>query len=128
MIAIALTWLTTEPKFVQNVEVDFGSSRYLVSTQDIVAVRAARNYLDVYMCGKSTPGIIRTTLKRFHASTAPHLLQTHRSWLVDPSRISGIKALTRGRCELELPNDLRAPVSARFREQVLQLDGLSRQP
>jgi hypothetical protein len=114
LIAIAAPLLLTPTVEHPWLELDFGRSRRVVATRDIVAVHGARNYAEVEIEGAPRPGITRMTLESMLQRYPTRLVRVHRSHLVDPQRIIEIRAASRGALVIRLGNGTEVPVSPRY--------------
>ena len=80
----------------------------------ILAVRAAGNYIEFALEDGSRP-LMRGSLSSVESALAAHgLVRTHRSWLVNATRLCRLEAVGSGDYRLGLPNGLDAPLSRRF--------------
>lgn len=94
--------------------------RVLVS--DILAVTSAGNYVEVHLADGRKP-LMRSALGAVEADLAPQgFLRTHRSWLVNAARMTGLRPEGSGDWTVEL-GVLEAPVSRRFPEALARLRG-----
>lgn len=95
-----------------------GAKVLRVPIADILAVRSAGNYVEFLLADGRTP-LMRATLAGVETQLSPHgLARTHRSWLVNTSRIEAIGPAGSGDFRLSLSGGLEAPLSRRFRPAV----------
>jgi hypothetical protein len=89
-----------------------------VPIDDILAVRSAGNYVEFLLADGRRP-LMRQTLAETADQLAPHgLARTHRSWLVNKSRIAQIEPAGSGDFKLSLGEGVEAPLSRRFRGAI----------
>ena len=89
---------------------------------DILAVRSAGNYAEFVLADGRRP-LMRSSLSALEASLGAHgFLRTHRSWLVNPTRVTGLKPEGSGDYAVELGN-VEAPLSRRFPQALMALRG-----
>jgi hypothetical protein len=89
-----------------------------VPADEIVAVRSAGNYVEFLLLDGRRP-LMRATLAEMAGQLAPHgLIRTHRSWLVNRSRIAQVDPAGSGDFKLSLTGGIQAPLSRRFRGAV----------
>jgi hypothetical protein len=80
----------------------------------IVAVRAAGNYVEFLLDDGRRP-LMRAALGEMEAALAGHdFLRTHRSWIVNPTRLRSLEAVGSGDYRLGLDGGAEAPLSRRF--------------
>jgi hypothetical protein len=81
---------------------------------DIVAVRSAANYAEFILSDGRRP-LMRTSLGALAGRLEAHgFVRTHRSWLVNAARVTGLRPEGSGDYAVEL-GDLEVPLSRRFR-------------
>lgn len=89
---------------------------------DIVAVRSAANYSEFLLADGRRP-MMRIALGAVEARLAPRgFVRTHRSWLVNAARVSGLRPQGSGDYAVEL-GALEVPLSRRFRAALESLRG-----
>ena len=91
----------------------------LVRTQlsDILAVRSAGNYAEFLLSDGRRP-LMRTSLGGLQGRLEPQgFVRTHRSWLVNAARVTGLRPEGSGDYAVEL-GAVEAPLSRRFREAL----------
>lgn len=87
---------------------------------DILAVRSAGNYAEFLLADGRTP-LMRASLSALETRLAPFgFVRTHRSWLVNPARMSGLRPAGSGDYTVEL-GTLEAPLSRRFPQALAAL-------
>lgn len=87
---------------------------------DILAVRSAGNYVEFVLADGRRP-LMRTPLAALEAELGPlGFVRTHRSWLVNAGRVTGLRPEGSGDYAVEL-GDLEAPLSRRFPEALAAL-------
>ncbi len=85
-----------------------------VPVSQILAVRAAGNYVEFLLEDGRRP-LMRVALGEMETSLAAHdFLRTHRSWIVNPSRLRSLEPVGSGDYRLELDGGAEAPLSRRF--------------
>jgi DNA-binding LytR/AlgR family response regulator len=83
-----------------------------VATADILAAKSAENYVEFVLADGRRP-LMRTTLAEIETRLAPAgFVRTHRSWLVNRSRVTGLKPQGSGDWLVEL-GAAAAPLSRR---------------
>ena len=87
---------------------------------EILAVRSAGNYAEFLLSDGRRP-LMRTSLGGLEARLAPlGFVRTHRSWLVNSARVTGLRPEGSGDYAVEL-GSVEAPLSRRFREALTTL-------
>lgn len=87
---------------------------------EILAVCSAGNYAEFILADGRRP-LMRTTLASLEAELGPAgLVRTHRSWLVNPARVTGLEPGGSGDWTIEL-SQLKAPLSRRYRGALERL-------
>jgi hypothetical protein len=80
----------------------------------IVAVRAAGNYVEFLLDDGRRP-LMRAALGEMESALSAHdFLRTHRSWIVNPARLRSLEAVGSGDYRLGLDGGAEAPLSRRF--------------
>jgi hypothetical protein len=91
-----------------------------VPVADILAVRSAGNYVE-FLLGDGRSPLMRTALSALEPRLAElGFVRTHRSWLVNGARMSGLRPDGSGDYTVEL-GALEAPLSRRFPEALAKL-------
>ncbi|MBO9560295.1 MAG: response regulator transcription factor [Caulobacter sp.] len=99
-----------------------GARLVRVPVSEILAVRSAGNYAEFLLADGRRP-LMRSSLSALEADMAQHgFLRTHRSWLVNPARVTGLRPEGSGDFTVEL-GELEAPLSRRFPEALAALRG-----
>lgn len=89
---------------------------------EILAVAAAGNYVEFVLADGRRP-LMRTTLAAVEAALGPAgLVRTHRSWLVNAARVTGLRPQGAGDWQVELAGTA-APLSRRYPQALAQLRG-----
>ena len=86
-----------------------------VPVREILAVRAAGNYVE-FMLEDGRRPLMRASVAQIEATLSPAgFLRTHRSWLVNAERVRAFSPVGSGDFRLDLGCDLAAPLSRRYR-------------
>lgn len=98
--------------------------RVLLDPRDVAFVQAANNFCYVYVAERRY--ILSEGLTTAAEHLRPQLLRTHRSYLVNPARVLGVRRPTRSTLALEMDTPARdlVPVGAQYREAVRTALGL----
>lgn len=113
---------------IEVFEIAEGARLLRVPVADIVAVRAAGNYVEFLLSDGRRP-LMRAPLMEVEGALAPNgFLRTHRSWVVNPDRVRGLEPAGSGDYQLSLDGGETAPVSRRFPEALERLRGGARSP
>jgi hypothetical protein len=108
---------------VEVFEIAEGARLLRVPVADIVAVRAAGNYVEFLLCDGRRP-LMRAPLIEVEGALAPSgFLRTHRSWVVNPARVRALEPAGSGDYQLSLDGGEMAPVSRRFPKALERLRG-----
>lgn len=100
-----------------------GSRILRLAPDDLIAVRAAGNYVE-HLLADGRAVLERATLAQAQARLAPlGFLRTHRSWLVNPAAVREIAREGSGDRALTLAGGITAPVSRRYADALAKLDG-----
>lgn len=87
---------------------------------DILAVRSAGNYAEFLLADGRRP-LMRSPLAALEAKLGPMgFVRTHRSWLVNSRRVTGLKPEGSGDYAIEI-GDVEAPLSRRFPDALKAL-------
>jgi hypothetical protein len=98
-----------------------GASVLRVRVREILGVRAAGNYVEFLLEDGRRP-LMRTALATVEAKLAGcGFLRTHRSWLVNPARLTRLEALGSGDYRIVLGPGVEAALSRRFPEALERL-------
>ena len=99
-----------------------GARLVRVPVSEILAVRSAGNYAEFLLADSRRP-LMRSSLSALETQMAEHgFLRTHRSWLVNPSRVTGLRPEGSGDYTVEL-GAVEAPLSRRFPQALTTLRG-----
>lgn len=99
-----------------------GARLVRVPVSEIVAVRSAGNYAEFLLADGRRP-LMRSSLSALETGMAGHgFLRTHRSWLVNPTRVTGLRPEGSGDYTVEL-GAVEAPLSRRFPQALAALRG-----
>jgi DNA-binding LytR/AlgR family response regulator len=97
-----------------------GARMIRVPVSEILAVRSAGNYAEFVLADGRRP-LTRASLGAVLDSLAPHgFVRSHKSWLVNPARVTGLKPEGSGDFAIEL-GDLEVPLSRRFPDALATL-------
>ena len=84
--------------------------------QDIASASSAGNYVEFTLADGRKP-LMRCTLASVESALEAHgFVRTHRSWLVNAARVSGLKPDGSGDFTLELDTGAEVPLSRRFQD------------
>ncbi|HUO12921.1 MAG TPA: LytTR family DNA-binding domain-containing protein, partial [Caulobacteraceae bacterium] len=98
-----------------------GPALLRVPTAEILAVRAAGNYVEFLLDDGRRP-LMRASLQQIEAGLAPAgLVRTHRSWIVNHRRVRALVPAGSGDFRLDLGGGVSAPLSRRFPGALEQL-------
>jgi DNA-binding LytR/AlgR family response regulator len=105
-----------------NFDIRDGARLVRVPVSEIVAVRSAGNYAEFLLADGRRP-LMRTSLGALETGMAAHgFVRTHRSWLVNPVRVTGLRPEGSGDYAVEL-GAVEAPLSRRFPQALAALRG-----
>jgi len=114
---VALFWLTQkDPSLVKETrsptlfDIRDGKRITRIAIGDLLAVRGAGNYVEFHLENGSRP-LMRATLGALHKELG--LVQVHRSWLLNPSRVTGLSPDGSGDWTVQL-GSLQVPLSRRY--------------
>lgn len=111
---------TTQVEVFEIVE---GARLLRVPVAEIIAVRAAGNYVEFLLSDGRRP-LMRAPLMEVEGALAPRgFLRTHRSWVVNPARVRALEPAGSGDYQLSLDGGETAPVSRRFPQALERLRG-----
>jgi DNA-binding LytR/AlgR family response regulator len=101
-------------------DIQDGSRMTRVPIAQILAVTAAGNYAE-FVLADGRKLLMRSSMAALEADLAPlGLVRTHRSWLVNAARVTGLRPEGSGDYTVEL-GGLEAPVSRRFPQALTAL-------
>lgn len=99
-----------------------GARMIRVPVPEILAVRSAGNYAEFMLADGRRP-LTRASLGAVLEGLAPHgFVRSHKSWLVNPARVTGLKPEGSGDYAIEL-GDLEIPLSRRFPDALAAIRG-----
>jgi DNA-binding LytR/AlgR family response regulator len=99
-----------------------GARLVRVQVAEILAVRSAGNYAEFLLADGRRP-LMRSSLSALEETLGAHgFVRTHRSWLVNPTRVTGLKPEGSGDYAVEL-GAIEAPLSRRFPQALAVLRG-----
>lgn len=99
-----------------------GARLVRVPVSEILAVRSAGNYAEFLLADGRRP-LMRSSLSALETGMAGHgFVRTHRSWLVNPTRVTGLRPEGSGDYAIEL-GTVEAPLSRRFPQALAALRG-----
>ena len=101
-------------------DIQDGARLIRVPVADILAVRSAGNYVEFVLAHDRRP-LMRSSLSAVLEELAPRgFVRTHKSWLVNTARVTGLKPEGSGDYAVQL-DSLEAPLSRRFPEALAAL-------
>ena len=107
---------------VATFDIRDGARLVRAPVSEILAVRSAGNYAEFLLADGRRP-LVRSSLSALENTMAEHgFLRTHRSWLVNPSRMTGLRPEGSGDYAVEL-GAVEAPLSRRFPQALAALRG-----
>jgi hypothetical protein len=99
-----------------------GASLQRVPVGEILAAHAAGNYVEFALEDGRRP-LMRTSMVQVEAALAPHgFVRTHRSWLINATRVRALTAAGSGDFRLDL-GGVDAPLSRRYPDALARLRG-----
>jgi hypothetical protein len=127
--AVILGWWPSRARLAptpSNAAVTFdiqdGSRLIRTPVAEILAVRSAGNYVEFQLSDGRRP-LMRTSLNGLHDMLKnAGFVRTHRSWLVNVDRVTGLRPEGSGDYAIEL-GDIEAPLSRRFPAALAVLRG-----
>jgi hypothetical protein len=106
------------PKF----DIRDGTKIHRVLIADIQAVSSAGNYVEFFLSDGRKPSM-RSSLSAIENELRPYgFLRTHRSWLVNPSRVTGLRPQGSGNYAVDI-GTISVPLSRRFSATLAKLRG-----
>lgn len=110
----------TPPPAPATFDIRDGARVIRVPIADILAVSSAGNYVEVHLADGRKP-LMRSSLSAVETALAPRgFVRTHRSWLVNPARVTSLTPEGSGDWTVELAA-MRAPLSRRFPDALARL-------
>jgi len=103
-------------------DIQDGARLVRVPIDHILAVRSAGNYVEFVLVDSRRP-LMRTPLATVQTDLTEHgFVRSHRSWLVNKAKVTGLRPEGSGDYAVEL-GELEAPLSRRFPEALAALRG-----
>lgn len=103
-------------------DIQDGARLIRVPVAEILAVRSAGNYVEFVLADARRP-LMRSSLSAVLESLAEHgFVRVHKSWLVNPARVTGLRPEGSGDYAVEL-GALEVPLSRRFPAALAALRG-----
>lgn len=100
-----------------SIDIRDGARLVRAEVADILAVRSAGNYAEFLLADGRRP-LMRSSLGALEARLTPlGFVRTHRSWLVNSARVTGLRPEGSGDYAVDL-GEVEAPLSRRFREAL----------
>jgi DNA-binding LytR/AlgR family response regulator len=107
---------------VASFDIRDGARLVRVPVIEILAVRSAGNYAEFVLADGRRP-LMRSSLGALEESLSAHgFLRSHRSWLVNSARVTGLRPEGSGDYAVEL-GEVEAPLSRRFPRALATLRG-----
>jgi hypothetical protein len=104
-------------------DIQDGARLLRVRLSEILAVRAAGNYVEFLLRDERRP-LMRASLSEIETALEPSgFLRTHRSWVVNPAQVRLLEPSGSGDYRLALEGGAEAPVSRRFPKALAKLKG-----
>jgi hypothetical protein len=98
-----------------------------IAASDILAVRAAGNYVEFVLADGRTP-LVRKSLRQAQDELGDRgFVRTHRSWLINIGRVRSVAPVGAGDFRIELDGGAEAPLSRRFPQALAKLRDSARQ-
>jgi len=108
------------PAATATFDIRDGARLIRVPVADILAVRSAGNYAEFVLADGRRP-LMRSSLSATQETLSGHgFVRTHKSWLVNKARVTGLKPEGSGDYAVEL-GELEVPLSRRFPEALAAL-------
>lgn len=103
----------TQPARPATFDIRDGSRLIRAPVDDILAARSAGNYVEFVLTDGRRP-LMRSSLSAVLVDLADHgFVRTHKSWLINTARVTGLKPEGSGDYAVEL-GELEVPLSRRF--------------
>jgi DNA-binding LytR/AlgR family response regulator len=110
------------PPVPATFDIQDGGRLIRVPVGEILAVRSAGNYSEFLLRDGRRP-LMRSSLSALETRLGEHgFVRTHRSWLVNPMRVTGLRPEGSGDYAIEL-GEVEAPLSRRFPQALAALRG-----
>ncbi len=111
---------TVSPATPATFDIQDGARLIRVPVAQILAVRSAGNYVEFVLADERQP-LMRSSLSAVLEDLTAHgFVRTHKSWLVNTARVTGLKPEGSGDYAVEL-GALEVPLSRRFPEALAAL-------
>ncbi|WP_158913519.1 LytTR family DNA-binding domain-containing protein [Caulobacter sp. S45] len=108
----------SKPEAEATFDIRDGAKLIRTPLGDILATRSAGNYVEFHLADGRRP-LMRVTLSSVEAALQPHgFVRTHRSWLVNPSRLRALEPEGSGDWRILLDGGADAPLSRRYPEAL----------
>jgi DNA-binding LytR/AlgR family response regulator len=112
-----------EPKqrpAADHIDIRDGARVIRAAPGEILAAASAGNYVEFILADGRRP-LVRATLTAMERELAAFgFVRTHRSWLINPERVTGLRRQGAGDWSIEL-GDTQAPLSRRYPEALARL-------
>ena len=106
---------------IKTFDITEGARTLRVSVHEILAVRAAGNYVEFQLENGLRP-LMRTTLQDLEEQLgAVVFVRTHRSWLINALRVRALEPTGSGDYAIVLDKEITAPLSRRFPQALDRL-------
>ena len=132
----AVFWFFTRPRAEpaqaaaedrRMVGIQDGKRLIRVAVEEIVAVKAAGNYVEFLLLDGRRP-LARKSLRQAFDQFGEHsFVQTHRSWLVNVDHVREIRSTGAGDFRIELDGGAEVPLSRRFPDALVRLKAFALQ-
>jgi DNA-binding LytR/AlgR family response regulator len=110
----------TSPAPPATFDIQDGARLIRAPVSEILAVRSAGNYVEFVLADERRP-LMRSSLSAIQDSLVEHgFVRTHKSWLANKARVTGLKPEGSGDYAVEL-GALEVPLSRRFPEALAAL-------
>lgn len=110
------------PAAASDFDIRDGQRLVRAPLSEILAVRSAGNYVEFLLADGRRP-LMRKPLAALEAELGPAgFVRTHRSWLVNAGRVTGLRPEGSGDYAVEI-GELEAPLSRRFPDALAALRG-----
>jgi hypothetical protein len=102
------------------IDIRDGKRLLRVPVDEIVAIRAAGNYVEFVLVDDRRP-LARQSLSVAQQTLGHEFVRTHRSWAINAAHVRALRAVGAGDYEVELASGLKAPLSRRFPQALERL-------
>ncbi|HEX5258281.1 MAG TPA: LytTR family DNA-binding domain-containing protein [Sphingomicrobium sp.] len=126
----AIFWFFTRPRAEpavaaaedrRMVGIQDGKRLIRVPIVDIVAIKAAGNYVEFMLVDGRRPLARKSLRQALDQLGEQSFVRTHRSWLVNVDHVREIRSMGAGDFRVELDGGAEAPLSRRFPEALIRL-------